>query len=126
MKKTGMMWGLCVAMGLSTASFAGAKDSYPVYVDTVTRFFSGSMGSARNSTGFQQNLYCYSSTSGYGVCQARDAAGTPASCVTSDANMIAAIRSVNTDSYVSVSYDSSGNCTSILVGTGSHHEPKQP
>ncbi|WP_375756288.1 hypothetical protein [Corallococcus exercitus] len=126
MKKSGMMLGLCVAMGLSTASFAGSKGGMSVYVDTVNRHFNGSMGTARNSADSNQNLYCYISSSGYGVCMATDAAGTNASCFTNNAGMVSVINSLNSDSYVQISYDSAGTCTSILVGTGSHHDPKQP
>ncbi|RKG83187.1 hypothetical protein D7W79_00665 [Corallococcus exercitus] len=113
-------------MGLSTASFAGAKSSQPIYVDNVNRAFSGSMGSVRNSSDTTQSLYCSSSSAGYGSCIATNASGVSVSCLTTNANLLAVIRSVNSDSYVQVTYDSTGNCTSILVGTGSNHEPKQP
>ncbi|MBN8229481.1 hypothetical protein JYK02_18380 [Corallococcus macrosporus] len=126
MKKMGMMFGLCLAMGLSTASFAGSKGGFPVTVDTVGRFFSGSMGTARNSTDSNQNLYCYTNSSGYGVCFATDSIGTNASCYTTNANLVSVIRSLNSDSYLQVAYDNTGACTSIMVGTGSHHDPKQP
>jgi hypothetical protein len=126
MKKTGTMVGLCLAMGLSTASFAGAKDTFAVYIDTASRFAIGSMGSARNSTDTHQNMYCYTNTSGYGYCMATDASGTSVGCSTSNANMLATIRSLNSDSYLQFFYDGGGYCTSILVGTGSHYEAKVP
>ncbi|CAM3560131.1 hypothetical protein G4177_05900 [Corallococcus sp. ZKHCc1 1396] len=127
MKKTRMMLGLCVAMGLSTASFAGTKVSSPVVVNTVARTFSGSLGSARNSADTQQLLICYTLTSGTtAVCQARDASGVSVSCTTTNAALLAQVRSLNSDSYLQATYDVSGNCTDIVVGTGSSFEPKVP
>ncbi|NOK31877.1 hypothetical protein HMI49_01505 [Corallococcus exercitus] len=126
MKKTGMMLGLCIAMGLSTASFAGAKDSHSVYVNVGARIFVGIMGAARNSPDSQQTLYCYVYSSGFAHCLATDASGISASCVTGDAELLSVIRSLHSDSYLEVSYDSSGACTNIVVGNASIFEPKQP
>ncbi|MBN9688491.1 MULTISPECIES: hypothetical protein [unclassified Corallococcus] len=125
MKKTGMMLGLCVAMGLSTASFAGEKFSYPVAVDTTNQTFSGSMGTARNSTDTLQILSCFYSTS-FVSCFAQDDSGVSASCLSTDAELVATVRALGSDSYLQVNYDNAGTCTSIIVGAGSYFEPKQP
>lgn len=126
MKKTGMMLGLCIAMGLSATSFAGAKDSFPVFVDPVNGVATGNMGSARNSPDTNMNMYCYTNSYDYGYCTATDASGATVSCLTTNASMVAVIRSMNSDSAVLFYFDSTGTCTDILVGTGSHHEPKTP
>ncbi|RYZ44072.1 MAG: hypothetical protein EOO71_00955 [Myxococcaceae bacterium] len=126
MKKTGMMWGLCVAMGLCTASFAGERFSSSVFVNTTTRAFSGNLGTARNSSDGLQNLSCYTVSTGAGGCSATDSSGVSASCVTSDAEALATIRALNEDSNLQVSYDSMGVCTFIWVFTGSKYETKGP
>ncbi|RKH68822.1 hypothetical protein D7X96_16530 [Corallococcus interemptor] len=126
MKKTGMMWGLCITMGLSTASFAGAKDSSPVYVDPVNGVAIANMGAARNSPDTNMNLYCHTNSYDYGYCSATDASGTTVSCMTNNASMLAVIRSMSSDAAVLFYFDSTGTCTDIMVGTGSHHEPKAP
>ncbi|RKG65959.1 hypothetical protein D7V80_21625 [Corallococcus sp. CA054B] len=126
MKKTGMMWGLCVAMGLSAISFAGERFSASVYVNTTTRAFSGNLGTARNGLDSVSYLWCASNSAGVGRCYAKDASGTTASCATIDADMLATIRSLNSDSNLQVSYDSLGECTFIHVATGSHFETKGP
>ncbi|NOK17577.1 hypothetical protein [Corallococcus carmarthensis] len=126
MKKTGMMWGLCVAMGLSAISFAGERFSSSVFVNTTTRAFSGNLGTARNSSDGVQYLWCSTVSTGAGFCYAKDASGVAASCSTSDAEMVATIRALNSDSNLQVSYDSTGTCTFIWVSTGSHFETKGP
>ncbi|MHA7627853.1 hypothetical protein [Corallococcus sp. M7] len=126
MKKTGMMWGLCVAMGLSAVSFAGIKGSNQVSVDPVGRAFNGTMGAVRNSPDNRQSLYCLTYSSGVGVCVATDAAGVTVSCSTSDPAQIAAIRSLNSDGFLTVTYNASGVCTTIVAGVGSAYDPKQP
>lgn len=126
MKKMGMMWGLCIAMGLSTLSIAGEKFSASVFVNTTTRAFSGNLGTARNSSDGLQHLWCSSVSTGVGYCYAKDASGVTASCATIDAGMIATIRSLNSDSNLQVTYDSAGYCTLIWISTGSHFETKGP
>ncbi|WP_338275139.1 hypothetical protein [Corallococcus caeni] len=126
MKKTGMMWGLCVAMGLSTIGFAGERFSSSVFINTTTRAFSGNLGTARNGSDFVSYLWCASTGSGVGWCHAKDASGVTASCVTTDAGMLETIRSLNSDSNLQVLYDNTGLCTYIYVATGSHFETKGP
>ncbi|AFE03663.1 hypothetical protein COCOR_00714 [Corallococcus coralloides DSM 2259] len=126
MKKTGMMWGLCVAMGLSAISFAGERFSSSVSLDATARRFSGNLGTARNGSDSLSYMWCASTGSGVGWCHARDAAGVTLSCATTDAGMLATIRSLNSDSRIEVLYDSAGMCTFIYVATGSHFETKGP
>ncbi|RKG80974.1 hypothetical protein D7V88_26835 [Corallococcus terminator] len=83
------------------------------------------MGTARNSADTQQLLVCYTVSAGTtAVCQARNAAGVAVSCTTTNATLVAQVRSLNSDSFLQAAYDSSGNCTDIVVGTGSTFEPK--
>ncbi|RKG86179.1 hypothetical protein D7W82_17440 [Corallococcus sp. CA049B] len=121
-----MMWGLCIAMGLSAISFAGERFSSSVSLDATARRFSGNLGTARNGSDSLSYLWCASTGSGVGWCHARDAAGVTLSCATTDAGMLATIRSLNSDSRLEVLYDSAGMCTFIFVATGSHFETKGP
>jgi hypothetical protein len=121
---------IAVAFLLSaiTAATAGYKSAYNVSVDTTYRHAYGSLGKARNSADSVQYIGCSSvSHVGYvyATCWARDAAGTYGSCLTEDADLIQATRSLPSDGYLSINWDASSNCTQIIVYNASYYEPKQ-
>jgi hypothetical protein len=127
MKPMKLFFMLIVPLTLSFTSisnvFAGTKGTYNVSVSTTA--FSGSLGSARNSVDTNQQIGCWSYSSGNGFCYGKDSTGATASCSTSDAAMLTAIKSVKGDSYIRVNY-SSGACTNVFVSNFSSFAPKAP
>lgn len=114
---------LTLSFTLTSNVFAGTKGTYNVYVGTT--YFDGSLGSARNSADTNQQIGCWSYSSGSGYCYGKDSAGTTASCSTSDAAMLTSIESIKGDSYIRVNY-SSGACTNVFVSNFSSFAPKAP
>lgn len=89
----------------------------------------GSLGSARNSADGGQYLGCYShssSTLSYASCVAVDSSGSYLYCSTYNADMIALVRSVASDSYVVFSAGTTGACDSVGVANRSYNAPKNP
>ncbi len=125
-----MIAGALAAATCGTVAFqasAGAKITTTVTVDTANRTFSGSLGSARNSSNSVEYVYCDAFTSVGSVsatCGARNSAGVSAVCSTNDAALVTAIGTITTDSYVRVSYSATGTCSSIRVVNSSQHAPK--
>jgi hypothetical protein len=103
---------------------AGAKYSYSVAVGTG--WASGALGTARNSGDPNQVIGCQTYGTTTFLCYAHDPYGTQGSCVGSDANLLAWVRSLNGDSWLYFSWDTSGNCTFVSVENSSYLEPKQP
>lgn len=114
-------------------ALAGLKLSLPV---TVIRnadgsgTASGAMGAVRNSADGTEVLTCATTTvagSVTGSCSAINAAPIPVNltCTTTDSEMVAAIRSVTTDSFVKFLSDNTGKCISITVENASYYEPKK-
>lgn len=114
---------LTTSFTLTSNVFAGTKSTSNVYVGTTS--FSGSLGTARNSADTNQQIGCWSYTPGTGFCYGKNSTGTSASCTTSDAAMLTAIKSMKGDSYIRVNF-SSGACTSVFISNFSSFEPKQP
>jgi len=127
MKPTKVFFTLIASLALSFAltsnGFAGTKGTYNVYVGTTS--FYGALGTARNSVDANQQIGCWSYSSGSGYCYGKNSAGTSASCSTSDAAMLTSIKSIKGDSYIRVNF-SSGACTNVFVSNFSSFEPKQP
>lgn len=111
-------------LAVSTAAYAGLRQSYPVQV--FSTHASGSVASARNSANSTESLECWTYSAGSGGCSARSAAGVNAMCSFGvNANLAATVRSINGDSWVAFYFDTAGTCTSIQVNNGSYYEPKQ-
>lgn len=124
---------LMVATALCGTASAGDKGNVPVTLETnssnqVIRAF-GMIGSARNSADTKQIIGCFISAAGTALqagCEAQNAAGNNTMCLSSNANIVAAVQSVGPDSYIDFSRDASGNCTSLYVANGSPTAVKQP
>jgi hypothetical protein len=114
---------LLVALGLlpPAVAAAGYKGSLPV------RFLSSQeadffMGSVRNSPDGRQFADVLVVDNTWAWFFAVDANGRQASCTTTDANRIAVARAVNSASYVRLSWNAQGQCTSVQVSNGSYEE----
>jgi hypothetical protein len=119
--------GMCMA----TAAYAGMRTTNDtVYIDLTNRMAAGGLGAARNSADTRQYMDCFTfsklASFDYGYCYATNAANVYASCVTSDAKLVSAIRSVNGDSSVEFHWDASGACTYLLIRNASYLAPKNP
>jgi hypothetical protein len=106
---------------VATSAQAGIKVSYPVVI--AGDYFQGAIGTARNSADSNQYLLCQDHGS-YANCKARNTSGTIKSCTTTNANHLNTIRGIGDSSAVRVYFNSSANCTKVVVYQGSYFEPK--
>jgi hypothetical protein len=116
---------LAAALFSSAKVSAGQRGTLPVTVGA--NFFQGSIGSARNSSDSVQFAACSlgsDSTSWWGWCNVTDASGNSRSCSTSADSMVKAIASMKSDAYISVYFDTAGNCTQIYNYNLSSMPPK--
>jgi hypothetical protein len=113
----------------SAGVLAGTKTSFPVFVDDVAMTAAGSLGSTRNTADTSSLLGCEvesdnSGNGSFGFCSARNAAGTIGVCSTSSPELVAAMRSLNGDSFLEFEWDANGNCTFIEIDNGADLAPK--
>src|SRR3954471_17159341 len=81
----------------STAALAGFKSGQQVVIVDSSQLANGMLGQVRNSGDSTQYIGCESyGASGY--CFANSSAGVYRACSTSDPNLVATIRSLNSDS----------------------------
>jgi len=115
----------CVSLGLlaSTSAMAGFKTAQSVVISDLYQFANGMLGQVRNSSDTTQYIGC-ATWSGLGYCYAVNSAGVSRSCSTSDADMLATIRSLSSDSSLMFYWNSSGQCTFVEVDTSSDAPPK--
>lgn len=113
-----------IAVVVSGAAMAGFTNHYQVNVSGNTAY--GSMIGARNSADNTQYISCAFvglSSSQYGVCSARNAAGTSFYCTTNESYHHEQIRGLSNESYLYMQKDNNGKCTYIYSSTGSvYHE----
>jgi hypothetical protein len=124
---------LAVAM-LATAfvgtAHAGKRTAAAVKVNSSSRYASGSVGSARNSSDSTQFISCQTSTSlpsHFITCAAADSAGHSASCsMTADGSNpdLWGLSVMSESSMITFTWDTVGNCTSVLISTYSDYVPK--
>lgn len=108
---------------------AGKRTPAPVVINSANRSASGSVGSARNSSDNTQYIKCTTSTSLTShmiTCTAMDSNNHPASCsmIGDDTNPILGLSVMSESSMITFTWDSSGNCTSVLISTYSDYVPK--
>ena len=117
---------LAALMLTTTFANAGAKRSYPVSITKNadgSGTASGSTASARSSADANQEVYC-SLGANTGACVLKDATGKTLACSTSDAAMVEIIRHFGTDSFLQISANTAGACTSVRVSNMSSLAPK--
>lgn len=119
----------CTVVAASVSYALHARAGYvspePLIVEPAEMFFVGAIGNTRYSSDNVSYISCTitaMANSQVGHCSAADATrGKSASCVTTNANLINAIRSINSISYVYVRYDSTGACARIEVTQSSQY-----
>src|SRR6187455_1682452 len=121
---------LTVAMtAMGGTAWAGWRYSQDVVVDTLGMSAYGQIGRARNSTDSVQYLYCMTqayagSSTPQLLCGARSLSAVQW-CSTREPALVAAATGINGDSWVSFTWNTSGQCTSLTVTNGSQHEAKE-
>jgi hypothetical protein len=125
--------GVSLGFGLLTwtCAFAGVKVPVPVYfTDYDTPYgqsANGVLGSARNSSDPNESIGCYVYNYGsgaFGYCSAVDSNGVIHACSAWSAEMLATMRALSSDSFLSFSWDGLGNCLSVEESTMSYYELK--
>jgi len=114
-----------VSSMFASAALAGGKTSYQVTInDTgVKPYATGDLGYVRNTADQVQYIGC-ETTAVLASCYAVNSAGLYKSCSTTDPALIDLVHSLNGDSTLYFSWNTSGNCTVIRVRTDSLNAPK--
>lgn len=116
---------LVIIMALSFITknivFAGAINTSNVVLTTSS--FSGSLGTARNSSDSIQIIGCYSDTNSFISCYGSDNTGKSKVCTSSSNALISTLNEINSDSYLSVGF-TGGECTYIKVSNFSSYRQK--
>jgi hypothetical protein len=118
----GLALATCTA---ATVAFAGRVYHSEVYVFSYPPItgFGGTVTGARYSSDSVQEITCqvyqYLGSTPSAGCYARDAAGTYRSCVTTDPGLISIAATVNSTSFIDVTFNSNGQCNYISVQNGS-------
>ena len=125
-----MSVGLAVGLfGVAVAALAGPRVEAEVTVDPVLRVVSGSLGTARNSSDSHQEIGCsvtYSTSGGETAsCWGRSAARVYRSCVSSDPQIIATVKTLTGDAYLRFEYNTFATCEYVRVSNSSVYEPKR-
>jgi hypothetical protein len=109
------------ALLLTTSAFGGAKSSCPVRLGAD--FFTGCFGSVRNSADNIQFLYC-ADFGNHALCYARDDDGAVGACTTNNPTHLNVIRGMDDSSYIHLTFNAAGQCTSVRSYNYSVAEPK--
>jgi hypothetical protein len=119
---------LLAVLGLGTSASAGQKTTTNVVIwpGAFITVAYGSLGTARNSADNNQLIGCLSQGSS-ATCWATDSTGASVSCSTSVAADLAAIHSMNGDSYLLFAWENgTGTCEWVYVRNQSNYAPKLP
>jgi hypothetical protein len=119
---------LAGALLATSSAFAGFQTGQSVVIIDASHLANGDLGFVYNSADRAQYIGCYSydtSAGSAGVCFAQNTAGIYRSCYTPDANMVATIRSLGTDSYLIFNWGANGLCTFVEVENDSTTAPKK-
>src|SRR4051794_34858040 len=109
---------LVLLCALAPAAHAGYRlQGGEVQIDPAHSWASGVLSGAYNSNDGSQWLGCmtasYNSGTSYGQCYARDAAQQYVGCSTSNTEMLRAIQSIKSDTYIYFTWDANGTCTML-------------
>lgn len=118
----------------STQTLAGQVQSAPVQIDTINRFATGDMATARFSKNENELIGCGVRKTLFGTelgsfafCQARvgpeSVDGDFILCTTTNPGLVDAIQSFSDYSYITFSWDENNECTRIGNSTQSGYIP---
>jgi len=124
-KVMGLLLGGAIVLSTAAASAGWKGNAWPNAVcNSLGCWGSGSFGTTRATSNNSDEMLCYQSPT-YADCTVY-AGGVTASCGTTDPNMIAVIRSLNSDAYIYFASDTTGKCTTISTYNDSGYVPKTP
>ncbi|MCE9580673.1 MAG: hypothetical protein K8W52_46560 [Deltaproteobacteria bacterium] len=117
---------LALGAGLLAAvpALGGAHVVFSVIVGPDYAY--GSLDGARASANTTEQLGCLTNGypgGAYGFCRATSAAGVNLTCYTFDPSIIGAIRTIDSESYVTFYADKGGMCTMVSIDTNSVYKP---
>jgi hypothetical protein len=118
---------MLVALGSASSATAGYAAGAPVYIDTASRVFVGTLSSVRNTADTVQYIQIQNSANGsseYVAFSARDASGKTATCYSYAANIISVAKTILPDSHLQVNWGQDGVCTALTVYNSSWSPPK--
>ena len=117
-----------LVLGSAGTVEAGQRKDAFVVVNTTARTASGSMGSARQSSGSVQSIGCSVVLSPdfdqWGTCIATNSAGTTATCAFSGNSFWDILSALGDDAYITFKWDATGACTSLEIQNYSYYLPK--
>ena len=108
----------------STAAMAGYQTGQQVVMVDALHLVIGELGHVRHTPDSIQYIECQDD-GGYAMCAAVDSRGVSMYCITSDPAIIATIRSIKGDSYLTLQWLPQDNrCTYLEVENSSTTDPK--
>lgn len=125
MKKIMKVGLLITLIACSGSGLAGQRQQVEVYVDKrgPIRYAEGTLVDARGSADTLQLIGCFTYSSGSGLCRARDSAGNFGSCYSTNPIIIEAMRNLNSDSYLFMTWGEDNVCTEVFVENNSYSRP---
>jgi hypothetical protein len=111
-------------LAISSVASAGNKFSQPAYVGVG--YAGGALGSTRNSSGTKDYVSAMVRDNSWAWFMVVDINGKSASCTTTDPELIALARSINSSSSFYIEFDKLGACTSVTINHASYFEPPLP
>jgi hypothetical protein len=117
---------------IAVQAFAGKKTAQEVFVNPISRYAYGALGSARNSADSTQYIGCYvdySASEFFGGCEAKSASGAFASCYFPAATFEIYEKILSTQGanpYFWFNWNPDGSCASFEVDSFSHYRPITP
>jgi hypothetical protein len=138
MSKTKRKWLVTSGLGLGILAFAslaaaGMKWTYPLKVDTKTRFVEAALSTVRNSSNVNEWVSCNlvgDASGGYISCAGFDGTNY-IGCYHPKSKpnftpLVLAVQSLDGDSLLQFQAAADGSCASITVNDGSYWAPKAP
>lgn len=115
-----VMGAALAALAFPSLASAGRASSYGVSIVSSggLPYASGTVAGARRSADANQFIQC-SSHSGYGWCEAVNAAGKQLTCYSLDAGVVASMESVTSNSAIYFSVNTDNTCNYVVVENGS-------
>jgi hypothetical protein len=117
--------GCALAMwAASHSAWAGAKNPYTVYINTTEGYANGTLAGTYRSSNTVEYIGCWTeriNSITHGYCYARNSANIYRTCQTTNADMLATMRAVNSTSYIDFGWGTGTSCSWVYVHNQSNH-----
>lgn len=114
----------CFAIAANSVAYAGAVNPSIVVVNTGQAY--GTLAAARSSSDTLEYIGCQTVATTTGLqlsCSAQNSSGVSTYCNSTNQYMVNMAMGISQASYVSFQWDSSHNCTSVVVSNSSLYLP---